>query len=91
MQKYSSSYSTLGEIITDLPIIHRLPHLIASLLPNHYRALNLGSGTGRDTERIQAECKAMGKEGVFIDVDPFIEKSGIIRMTSEEYMGQCLD
>lgn len=89
MEEYSSTYSTLGEIITDLPIIHNLPHLIASLLPNYYRAVNLGSGTGRDTERIQAECKAMGKEGVFIDVDPFINKEGVVKMTSEEFMAQA--
>jgi hypothetical protein len=49
MEGYSSSYSSLGDIITDLPIVHNLPALIASLLPHGYKLANLGSGSGKDS------------------------------------------
>lgn len=46
-EDYSESYSSLGHILMDLPIIHQLPSYIASLLPDDYNAVSLGSGDGK--------------------------------------------
>lgn len=63
----------------DLPIVHNLPEFINNLLPNHYSALDLGSGNGRDSELIEESCSRTGKQGTFIKVDPFITQEGIIK------------
>ena len=65
--------------------------MIADLLPNNYMAVDLGSSDGKDTKDFAACCKSKGKEGVFLNVDPFITKEGIIKKTSEEFMAECKD
>lgn len=73
----------------DLPIIHNLPQLIHDLIPNHYTALDLGSGDGSDSKLIQQNCSKAGKEGTFVRVDPFIVQQDIIKKTMEDYVGDC--
>jgi len=46
-EDYAESYSTLGHILMDLPILHQLHSYIASLLPDDYNAVSLGSGHGK--------------------------------------------
>ena len=48
-EDYSNSYAELGHIVVDLPIMHNLSKRIAQLLPNNYRAVNLGCGDGSET------------------------------------------
>lgn len=70
----------------DLPIVHRLPTTIALMLPQNYLALDLGSGYGKDSKKIEDECTIMGKEGKFINVDPFINQEGIFKESMEDFV-----
>jgi SAM-dependent methyltransferase len=88
-EDYSESYAALGHIMMDLPLIHKLPRFLADLLPHPYRAVSLGSGDGRETEAVVAACQAQEKEGQFLSVDPFISRAGVLKMTSEEFVGSC--
>jgi len=36
----------------DVPILHKLPLLVAEMLPNDYIALDLASGDGKDSLKI---------------------------------------
>ena len=58
----------------DFQIIHSLPNIIADMIPNHYRAVSLGSNDGLETDIIVEACKKSGKEGEFLNVDPLITR-----------------
>jgi len=42
----------MGQIVTDLPIEHGFPTTIANILPDNYLALDLGSGVGTASQKI---------------------------------------
>lgn len=90
-EDYSKSYSELGHIVMDLPLVHNLPSLVHGLIPNHYKALDLGSGDGTDSTLIQEYCRKQGKEGEFIKVDPFINQGDVLKMSMEEFVAQSQD
>ena len=46
-EDYSKNSSSIRHIIMDLPIVHNLFKRVASMLPQNYKALNLGSGDGK--------------------------------------------
>ena len=52
-------------------------------MPAHFVMVDLGSGDGKDSANIEKETKAMGKEGQFIKVDPYIKQEGIINLGQE--------
>lgn len=56
----------------DVPILHKLPLLVAEMLPNDYIALDLASGDGKDSLKIAKQAEVLGKKGKFVKVDPYI-------------------
>ena len=48
-EDYSNSYAELGYVVMDIPILNNIAKRIAQLLPNNYRAVNLGCGDGSET------------------------------------------
>jgi UDP-glucose 4-epimerase len=45
----------------DLPMVRALPYTIAEMVPNNYKAVNLGSGDGMETAEIVEACVKAGK------------------------------
>ena len=66
----------------DNPIIHELPEFIASIVPEDYVAVNLGSGDATETYKFTAAASAKGKQGIFLNVDPFISQPNVLKITS---------
>ena len=83
---YSNSYAKVGHVMLDTLILDHISQKIAQLLPNNYRAVNLGSGDGSETDIFQKEAKALGKDGVFLNVDPYITQENVLKVTGEEFI-----
>ena len=89
-EEYSSAYVSIGEKILQQNPFHRnFTSLVANMLPNPYRMVNLGSSNAKNSYIIAAEATSLGKEGVIVNVDPFINQEDVLKMTMEEYMAQC--
>lgn len=56
--------------------------LVASHLPQNYRAVDLGCNTRNDIAAIESLCVSSAKVGTFFAVDPYSQRQDILKMTS---------
>jgi hypothetical protein len=79
LENYSKSSSAIGPLLFDTSIVLTLPERIYNILPDNYRAVDLGSGDGKDSILIQTYCESRDKHGFFLKVDPYITHQDIIK------------
>ena len=83
---YIEAYHNYGQDILTSPNHDKLKPMIISLLPNDFRALDIGSDNFIFADDVTKRAEAAGKKGEFVVIDPHSTDSRVVKTTAEKYL-----
>lgn len=85
---YIEAYHSYGKDILTSPNHDKLKPRIISLLPNNFRALDIGSANFIFADDVTKDAEASGKKGEFVVIDPFSTDKRVVNTTAEKYLSE---